>query len=142
MNGTPGSNKIASKKTSPKILGDIYDSFNKNLNSIKTETIEVRFSLSNQVYDGRYINNYWLRETSDPITKISWENVALISYKMAKDYDLSNSDIVKLNLNNTSMEIQQILQPLYMQQNELHQKNYVFQKFPAFCLCYKHLFHK
>ncbi len=31
------------------------------------------------VYDGRFTNNGWLQELPNPLTKITWENVALIS---------------------------------------------------------------
>ena len=42
------------------------------------------------------MNNFWLREVPDAVSKISWENVALVSLQTAKDYNLSNSDLVKL----------------------------------------------
>ena len=35
------------------------------------------------VYDGRFTNNSWLQELPNPLTKITWENVALISPKTA-----------------------------------------------------------
>ncbi len=31
------------------------------------------------IYDGRYTNNGWLQEIPNPLTKITWENVALVS---------------------------------------------------------------
>ncbi len=36
------------------------------------------------VYDGRFSNNGWLQELPNPITKITWDNVALISPKTAQ----------------------------------------------------------
>ncbi len=36
------------------------------------------------IYDGRYTNNGWLQEFPNPLTKITWENVALVSPKTAK----------------------------------------------------------
>ncbi|MEJ7698523.1 MAG: hypothetical protein WKF71_02590 [Pyrinomonadaceae bacterium] len=36
------------------------------------------------VYDGRFANNGWLQELPNPITKITWDNVALISPKTAQ----------------------------------------------------------
>ena len=29
--------------------------------------------------DGRYINNGWLQEMPDPITKLTWDNAAMMS---------------------------------------------------------------
>ncbi|REJ79408.1 MAG: 4Fe-4S dicluster domain-containing protein [Acidobacteria bacterium] len=36
------------------------------------------------VYDGRYTNNGWLQELPNPLNKITWENVALISPNTAQ----------------------------------------------------------
>jgi Fe-S-cluster-containing dehydrogenase component len=41
--------------------------------------LEVRFVPDSTVYDGRYVNNGWLQETPDPITKLTWDNAALMS---------------------------------------------------------------
>jgi MoCo/4Fe-4S cofactor protein with predicted Tat translocation signal len=35
------------------------------------------------VYDGRFVNNGWLQELPNPLNKVTWENVALISPKTA-----------------------------------------------------------
>ena len=103
LEGTQNSNRILTKKISSI---SPYKAFNKKLNSLKkTEDIEVRFCTSNQVYDGRYINNYWLREVPDSITKVSWENVALISHNMANLYKVENSDIIEIQYNKRSIEI-------------------------------------
>lgn len=44
------------------------------------------------VYDGRYTNNGWLQELPNPITKITWENVALVSPKTAAELKLNQGD--------------------------------------------------
>ena len=36
------------------------------------------------VYDGRFTNNGWLQELPNPLTKITWDNVALVSPATAK----------------------------------------------------------
>jgi len=36
------------------------------------------------VYDGRFTNNGWLQELPNPLNKVTWENVALISPKTAE----------------------------------------------------------
>ncbi|MBC7898641.1 MAG: TAT-variant-translocated molybdopterin oxidoreductase [Saprospiraceae bacterium] len=49
------------------------------------------------VYDGRFTNNGWLQELPNPLTKITWENVALVSPNTA--------DELKLNRGNDPDEI-------------------------------------
>jgi molybdopterin-containing oxidoreductase family iron-sulfur binding subunit len=41
--------------------------------------LEVSFKPDNHVFDGRFANNGWLQEFPDPITKITWDNVVLVS---------------------------------------------------------------
>ena len=41
--------------------------------------MELTVTVSNSVYDGRYANNGWLQELPDPVTKVTWDNVAAIS---------------------------------------------------------------
>jgi MoCo/4Fe-4S cofactor protein with predicted Tat translocation signal len=40
------------------------------------------------VYDGRFANNGWLQELPKPITKLTWDNAAMVSPKMAQHMDL------------------------------------------------------
>jgi molybdopterin-containing oxidoreductase family iron-sulfur binding subunit len=49
------------------------------------DSLEVIFSTDASVYDGRWIDNGWLQEAPDPISKITWDNAALIAPKTAKD---------------------------------------------------------
>ena len=44
-----------------------------------TAGIELVFLQSSSVDDGRYANNSWLQETPDFETKVTWDNVALVS---------------------------------------------------------------
>ena len=41
-------------------------------------------SADSKVDDGRYTNNGWLQELPDPITKLTWDNAALISPATAR----------------------------------------------------------
>ena len=43
------------------------------------------------VWDGRYVDNPWLQEAPDPITKLTWENAALMSPRTFRDLDLQKT---------------------------------------------------
>ena len=47
--------------------------------------LEVRFIADHKMDDGRFLNNGWLQECPDPISKITWDNAILVSPKLAKD---------------------------------------------------------
>ncbi len=52
--------------------------------------IEIVFPADAKMDDGRFNNNGWLQEAPDPITKTTWDNVAWISPKTAKELGLKH----------------------------------------------------
>ena len=52
------------------------------------DNLEVVFHRDYKMDDGRFNNNGWMQELPDPITKMTWENVFLMSVKTAKDLGL------------------------------------------------------
>jgi MoCo/4Fe-4S cofactor protein with predicted Tat translocation signal len=54
-------------------------------------SLEVVFHRDLKVDDGRYSNNGWLQELPEPITKMTWENVIMLSLKTAQDHNLITS---------------------------------------------------
>src|SRR5215471_11999939 len=42
-------------------------------------TVEIVFRPDPSIYDGRFANNGWLQELPKPLTKVTWDNVALVS---------------------------------------------------------------
>jgi len=51
--------------------------------------LEVRFVADHKVDDGRFVNNGWLQECPDPITKLAWDNAILISPRLAIELGIS-----------------------------------------------------
>jgi Fe-S-cluster-containing dehydrogenase component len=68
------------------------------------ENLELVFCLSPAIYDGRYANNGWLQELPDPQTKICWDNPALISPKTARELNLANGDLVRIEYRGRTLE--------------------------------------
>lgn len=63
------------------------------------------------LYDGKMANNGWLQELADPVTKITWDNVALMSRKTAGELGVADGDIVELSTPNGSIIVPAWIQP-------------------------------
>ncbi|MGA3007562.1 MAG: TAT-variant-translocated molybdopterin oxidoreductase [Opitutaceae bacterium] len=53
--------------------------------ALSKDNLEVRFAADYKVDDGRFVNNGWLQECPDPITRLTWDNAILISPRLAKE---------------------------------------------------------
>jgi molybdopterin-containing oxidoreductase family iron-sulfur binding subunit len=60
--------------------------------------LEINIIPDYKVYDGRFANNGWLQELPDPVTKLTWENAALVSPTTAAQLGLEQGDLVDLTL--------------------------------------------
>ena len=57
---------------------------------------EVIFKADPTVWDGFYANNGWLQELPKPLTKLTWDNAAVMGPSMAKRLGVENTDVVEL----------------------------------------------
>ena len=57
---------------------------------------EVVFRPDPTIWDGRYANNGWLQELPKPITKLVWDNAAIVSLNTAEQLKLKNNQLVEL----------------------------------------------
>jgi len=70
----------------------------KQLSPLSKDRLEVIFHRDYSLDDGRHNNNGWLQELPDPVTKIVWDNVVLMSRQTALELGLKNSDRVEVKL--------------------------------------------
>ncbi|HUP24891.1 MAG TPA: TAT-variant-translocated molybdopterin oxidoreductase [Thermoanaerobaculia bacterium] len=56
------------------------------------------------LYDGRFANNAWLQELPKPITKLTWDQAALVSPRTAERLGVNNTQVVRLSVGRRSLE--------------------------------------
>lgn len=58
------------------------------------EGFEVNLRPCPKMWGGRFANNSWMQELPDPLTKLCWDNAALLSMKTAKRLGIQNGDLL------------------------------------------------
>ncbi len=75
------------------------------------KTLEIVFTPSSSIYDGRFANNAWLQELPDFFTKVTWDNVALVSPKTADSLGLKEQRLVTLKISGEELSLPVHIQP-------------------------------
>jgi molybdopterin-containing oxidoreductase family iron-sulfur binding subunit len=73
--------------------------------------LEAVFIADNKLFDGRFANNSWLQELPDQVTRICWDNAALIAPSTAKKLGIESGDLLKVTVGSASIEIVAWKQP-------------------------------
>ena len=66
--------------------------------------IEVVFRPDPTIHDGRFSNLGWLQELPKPLTKITWDNAAMVSPSLAERLHLQNEELVDLVYQNRTVK--------------------------------------
>jgi molybdopterin-containing oxidoreductase family iron-sulfur binding subunit len=69
------------------------------------DAVDVTFRPDPSVHDGRFANNAWLQELPKTLTKLTWDNPALLAPATAARLDLVNGDVVELRLGERTMRV-------------------------------------
>jgi molybdopterin-containing oxidoreductase family iron-sulfur binding subunit len=65
--------------------------------------LEIVFRPDPSVHDGELSNNAWLQELPKAISRLTWDNAALVSPATAERLDLANEDVVELQYEGRSV---------------------------------------
>src|SRR5262249_38736359 len=60
---------------------------------------------------GRHANNPWLADLPDPLTKVTWGNVATIAPSTGRKLGVTEGDVISLRTANGNVEVPVFLQP-------------------------------
>ncbi len=66
-------------------------------------SLEVTFAPCPKMVDGFHANNTWLQEMPDPVTKLVWDNAAIVSPATAKALGVESKDLIKIAVGDRSI---------------------------------------
>ncbi|MBT3675045.1 MAG: 4Fe-4S dicluster domain-containing protein [Candidatus Marinimicrobia bacterium] len=120
--------RVKSGKTFTRFWNElVHDGFttispnSKKLTPFKNQNIQIEGATKNelelvlfqssQLGHGRHAENPWLQELPDPITKLTWDNVASFSPETAEKYHLKKGDVIEIVSGKNKIELPVFLQP-------------------------------
>jgi MoCo/4Fe-4S cofactor protein with predicted Tat translocation signal len=81
------------------------------LEAAGSESLEILFRPDPTIGDGRWANNGWLQELPKPLTKLSWDNAALLGPALARRLGVENEDVVELRFRGKSVQLPAWIMP-------------------------------
>jgi MoCo/4Fe-4S cofactor protein with predicted Tat translocation signal len=71
---------------------------------IEGEGLTLLFRPDPTIWDGRYANNGWLQELPKPLTKLTWDNAAMLAPSTADRLGVKTEDVVELTLDGRKVQ--------------------------------------
>ncbi|UCH29314.1 MAG: 4Fe-4S dicluster domain-containing protein [Myxococcales bacterium] len=72
---------------------------------VSRDNFEINFEPDSALYDGTHANNLWALELPSPMTKLVWDNAALISPATAKALGVKNTQMIRLTKGEAKVEL-------------------------------------
>lgn len=77
----------------------------------KNGGIAISIKPSYQTWDGSFANLGWLQELPDPVTRTTWDNLAVVGIETAKALGVTTEDIVEVKTDHGSIELPVLVEP-------------------------------
>jgi molybdopterin-containing oxidoreductase family iron-sulfur binding subunit len=79
--------------------------------TVASSQLEILFRPDPSIDDGRFANNAWLQELPRPLTKLTWDNVAMMSAATAQSLGVTTGDRLRLDVAGGSIQAPAWVQP-------------------------------
>lgn len=94
---------VVAKTALPAKTVSLQPNFDQPSPSTGTGDLEIIFRPDPSIWDGRFANNGWLQELPKPVSKLTWDNAALLSPATAAGSGLTNEDLIELQYQGRSV---------------------------------------
>jgi molybdopterin-containing oxidoreductase family iron-sulfur binding subunit len=109
----------AEERPAPRLAGDWIGAARRILDAHRLSAglgeggrCQVHLHASVAIRDGRHADNAWLQEVPDPVTKVTWGNVAAVSPSLAARLGVADGDVVALEATGAArVELPALVQP-------------------------------
>jgi len=91
-------------------LGTVLAKY-KPATTVTDKNLEVTFHTDYSIGDGRFAWNSWLLELPDPLTKLVWDNAALISPGSARRLGIQRGEMLEITVDGSSVKVPAFIQP-------------------------------
>jgi len=104
---------LAAAEASPSCRGWIgeLDSALESATAVSDNEIELVFVQDAGLHDGRFANNGWLHELPDPLTKLTWDNAAMVGPGTADRLGVKQGDMIRVENGQGSLELPVYVMP-------------------------------
>ncbi|GIW99650.1 MAG: molybdopterin oxidoreductase [Pirellulaceae bacterium] len=92
-------------------IGDARPAATLDVESLENGQLEVVFVPSDVVWDGRFAKNVWLQELPQALTKLTWDNAAIVGPQTAKRLGLRQDEIVVIRHGERKLELPVFVMP-------------------------------
>ncbi len=79
--------------------------------NVYSDAMEIVFRPSPSLWDGRFANNGWLQEVPNGVTKLTWDNAAMMAPAQAERLNLAEGDVVRLEYYGQAVEAPVLILP-------------------------------
>lgn len=78
---------------------------------VAPNAVELVVTATSNLHDGRFANNAWLMELPDPITKVTWDNAAMVAPKTATELGVSDGEQVQITVDGRTITATAVIAP-------------------------------